>query len=190
MRIEELKSGNYIKTPDKAEKEILNVVNRFFNSDMEDFDKSKEAIIVEVQRRLKPLIINLVKRIAWEQGKDIFEPMIEELVDKVIKEEIGSIKDLIDEIKNNVIRYKEYSYVIDNTTTSVIVLPPDSEIVAGSGALKVNVNGIKQLETSNYTITLRDRFIESIVFFEALEENDVVDIEVWTYSNDTTGGTP
>lgn len=189
MRIEEISTGNYVKSPDKAEKELINVVNRFFNSDMEGFEKSKESIILETQRRLKPLIINLVKKIAWEEGYQIFEPLIQDLIKEVIESEIGNIKDLIAEIKGNSIKYTEFSFKITDNTTSSVELPADSKIAPSYGALKVNVNGMKQLEDINYTISLKDKFIASIVFDDTLDIDDVVDIEFWSYSDDTAGGT-
>ena len=187
MRIEELKNGNYVKTPDKAEKELLNVVNRFFNSDMEDFDKSKESIILEVQRRLKPLIINLVKRIAWEEGREIFEPMIDELVDKIISEEVGNLQELINSIKTSLLNHKEYIVNINNATTKEVVLPVDYVVVYGSDVMKVKVNGVEQIDTINYDVVLSDKFVRKIAFKDYLEDTDVVGIECWIYND--IGGT-
>lgn len=186
MRIEELKQGNYVKTPDTTEHQLLNVVNRFFNSDMHDFEKSKESIILEVQKRIKPLIINLVKRVAWEEGREIFEPMIDELVGKVIEEEMSNIKDLINSIKNNLVKYKQINYTIDIPTT-VIQLPEHTKIVINQDTIILSVNGVQQNATMHYEYILNDRNIVSIVLSEELEIGDIVTLDCWIYSETEAG---
>lgn len=189
MRIEEIGNGHYVKAPDKTEHELINVVNRFFNSDMDDFDKSKEAIILEVQKRIKPLIVNLVKKIAWEEGRDIFEPMVNELIEKAIATEIGNIKDLITQIKNNLIKNKRYTYKITNGTTHTLTLPKDSKVVYGLDVLSVRVNGIEQNETDNYTIVIDNKHVKDVVFGDMLDNGDTVVVDCWVYA-DGSGGTP
>ena len=192
MRIEELQNGNYIRTPDKSEHEVINVVNRFFNSDMEDFDKSKESIILEVQRRLKPLIINMVKRIAWEQGKDIFEPMINEIVDKVMSEEVVSLKELINSIKTNMIKNRTFSFTATNSTTFEVEIPQMYEVTYGMDVIKVKVNGMEQVEAEHYNVFVDGKRAKKIIFMDTLEKDDVVSVEFWVYTdtNTTPGGTP
>lgn len=187
MRIEELKQGNFIKSPDSTEYQLLNVVNRFFNSDMDGFENSKEAIILEVQKRLKPLIINLVKKIAWEEGREIFEPMIVELVDKIVAEEMGSIKDLIDSMKNGLIKYRQLIYTI-NSPLTMITLPDDVKVVSGSDVLNVFVNGMQQTVDINYEAIITDKNITSVAFFDTVEIGDTVTIDCWIYNSSTVDG--
>lgn len=189
MRLEELGNGNYVKVPDKLESELVKTVNRFFNSDMEDFDKSKEAIILETQRRLKPLIVNLVKRIAWEQGKDIYEPMIREIINSVLVKEIEDLKTLLQEMKDEFFKHRTFLAQIDDSITSIINLPSDLVVNVSHDVIMVSVNGARQIEDVNYKVIHKDDTAKSIEFFETLENGDHVYIECWIYSMGDGGTT-
>lgn len=193
MRLEELANGNFIKVPDKTESDMLNVINRFFTTDMEGIENSREAIIQEVQRRMKPLVINLIKRFAWEEGRDIFEPMIEGLVDQIMSSEIDKIMAAVEELKKTTVKNLT-SHITATLGESIFLLPQDT-VKYNRDAIRIDVNGMRQIEDVNYTVTYDDatKYCTSIVFVDPLENNDELLIDCMIYSTSTgtnIGGTP
>lgn len=180
MRLEDIGNGQFVKVPDKAELDVIKTVNRFFNSDItEDFERSKEAIILESQKRLKPLVVNLVKRIAWEQGESIYEPIIENLVSVAIKDQIDSI---IAALQNQLIENYTFEENITNDTTVKVEFPAAKPVSMVTDVIKVRVNGMQQSEGINYDIVGTADTAQFILFKEALENGDCVEVECWLYS--------
>ena len=182
MRLEELGNGQYVKVPDKTESDLIKVVNRFFNSDMEEFDDSKEAIILESQRRLKPLIVNLTKRIAWEQGQEIYGPIIEKLVEETIAGQLGAIKDLVDKLKQQITEHYIFRVDVTNDTTTQIDFPTGKKVSIVIDVVMVTVNGLRQYKDIHYSVMGTIDHVTHIVFNNPLGNGDTVEVECWLYN--------
>lgn len=59
MRIEPKGNDMYCKSPDRIDAYLIRIVNRYFNSTLEDIDQSRESIITEAVNRIKLELLSL-----------------------------------------------------------------------------------------------------------------------------------
>lgn len=192
MRIEELSKGSYVKVPAKLETELVNVMNRFFENDPAEIENSREGIILEIQKRIRPMITNMVKRIAWVEGEAIFKVQLEAVVENEIRKIIEDIMATVAGIRSQLLKHTPVRIHVDSTRHSVDI-PLVINAIIGIDIVQVFVNGMLQKEGPSYEVTsdgITNTVARTITFSDSLTSGDEVDLECWVYSaaNNDDGG--
>lgn len=175
-RVEEVSQGNYVKLPDKTQRELMEVVNKYFMSDMVDISNSKEGMILEIQQRLKPLVVNLVRNLTIREGSEIITPIVNERVDQAMKEFMASLDDIVKDLKEALGTNGEFVFKVTSDTMNVPVATA-TKFKASLTTVIVTLNGMVQNESDNYTkIIGSDGDIVGIRFNDVLNAPDVVKV--------------
>lgn len=182
MRIEEVSQGNHVKIPSKLESELIKVMNRFFISNAKELENSREGIILEVQKRIRPMVANMVKRIAWLEGQKIFEEQLRTVLEEEIADIVAELTEKVLSLRTELIVHENLEFPI-TTPTAVIVLPSRKVMNIDYDILKVYVNGMKQTLGEGYELVINtNNTIKEVRFSEVIEIGDNVTLECWTYS--------
>lgn len=175
-RVEEISQGNYVKLPDKTQRELIDAINKYFTSDMVDISNSREGIILEIQHRLKPLIVNLVRSLTIKEGSEIITPIVNDRVEQAMNEFSDQLGDIVNDIKKSLGQNGEFVYKVDSDMQNI----PINTTVKFKESLTtiiVSVNGMIQNEADNYNkIVNIDGDIVGIRFAEILTQQDVVKV--------------
>lgn len=175
-RVEEISQGNYVKLPDKTQRELMEVINKYFTSDIVDIKNSREGIILEIQQRLKPLIVNLVRNLTIREGSEIITPIVNERVEQAMAEFVSQLDDIVGEIKKALGQNGEFVYKV---TSDMQNIPLDTVVKFKSSltTIIVSVNGMIQNEVDNYSkIISSDGDIVGVRFTDTLNPQDVVKV--------------
>lgn len=183
MRIEEVASGQYIKIPNTLEQKMIKTMNRFFETGESAVEGSREDIILEVEKRLRPLISNMVKRIAWLEGKEIFEQQLEAVLEEQLASIIDEVMKTVREMRAEIIKFIPLEYKI-NATTDFVLFPAGTLIDSAQDVVQVFVNGMKQELNHNFTYMLNTAGkVKGISFdTDALDIGDIVKLDCFVYS--------
>lgn len=96
MRIEELSPGVFVKTPDQVEEILIKIMNRFFDTQEEAVKGSREDIVVEIQKRVTPIISNTLYELFHKERDSLISdivnsPKFENKVREIAVEEINKV---------------------------------------------------------------------------------------------------
>ena len=182
MRLEERSNGNYIKVPDPIEQQLIKIVNRFFINDPEALKNSREGIIIELQNRVTPMVRNMVKRIAWLEGKAIFEEELKSVIEEEMAGVLQEVMDYVENLKLNVV--KEVNYDWDITTNSTGVLIPGTAVLDPTkDIIQVYVNGMLQKKGKHYNLTTNAvGKVDGVSFLGTLENQDTVALRCLSFT--------
>ena len=191
MRIEEVASGQYTKIPDSLEQKMIKTMNRFFETDKESVSGSREDIILEVEKRIRPTISNMVKRIAWLEGKEIFEQQLESVLKEQLDAIIDEVMDIVKDIRTEIIKFIPMSFEISTTTDSVL-FPTGTLLDSTQDVVQVFINGMKQELNNNFTYLLTSEGKVNGISFDvdALDVGDIVKLDCFVYSEQPSSMTP
>lgn len=174
MRLEDRGDGNVIKVPDAIEQQLVKIINRYFITDPIALQNSREAIITELQKRVQPMVANMVKRIAWLEGKQIFEDELKAVIDE---ETAGILKEVMDYVHNlslDAVTPVDYDFDIVSPT-SVLPLNGTRKLDSTKDIINVYVNGMLQKVNKNYNLVINAvGNVDSITFGTSLENGDTV----------------
>lgn len=191
MRIEEVTPGQYMKVPDSLEQKMIKTMNRFFETGKGPIAGSREDIILEVEKRIRPTIANMVKRIAWLEGKEIFEQQMEVVLKEQLDEVIHEVMDIIKNMRTEIIKFVPMNFEIKTVTDSVL-FPKDTLLDSTQDVVQVFVNGMKQELNNNFTYLLtKEGKVNGISFnADALDVGDIVKLDCFVYSEQPNSTTP
>jgi CRISPR/Cas system CSM-associated protein Csm2 small subunit len=183
MRIEEVASGQFIKVPNNLEQKMIKTMNRFFETGEDAVKGSREDIILEVEKRIRPLIANMVKRVAWLEGKEIFEEQLKAVLDEQLASIIDEVMKTVKDMRAEIIKFVPMKFVITHTTDFVL-FPPDILLDTTKDVIQVFVNGLKQELDDNYTYMLTSAGKINGISFDtnALDIDDIVKLDCFVYS--------
>lgn len=184
MIIEQTNDYNYVKVPDKTEQELTKVINRFFETNDEVVKGSREEIILETQKRLRPLIGNMVKKIAWIQGQEIFEQQLKSVMEEQVKIITDKVFDKIKDIKTDILEHKSVEYEIPKDNMYKLDIPGDIAANEKLGdVIYVFRNGSLQRSGVDYLFEQEGSGLIKTIDFgkKALMEKEIIVIKFWMY---------
>ena len=144
MRVEQLSANIYTKKPDKVEAHVLKIIERFFETNPEAIQGTREEIINETIKRLRQDTINSLKSIIVSEIRKSVEDEFGVLVDKRINDIIVSI------YQGNytvpVIKRHEYKFEISQNCTELVMPQLIVKFNEETDVADVFLNGIQHLD--------------------------------------------
>lgn len=171
MRVEQSAKNSYVKKPDKVEAYILNVIQRFFETNKEEVDSSREAIINEVLRRVKYESVNSIENIIISDTRKYVDDTINQKIEVFMR----AMYDELYKIRQSVISKEEFSTDI-TYTTSIVTMPDTSVVSATRDIVDVYVNGKLNIAYTFETEGVEE-YIKKIVFNDLLLEGDKITVK-------------
>lgn len=185
MRIEELDDGKFIKIPDKVEEKVIKTINRYVESDPDLIKGSREDIIMEVQKRIRPMIANMVKAVAWLEGETIFNQQLRTVLDEEMARLSAEMIQTLEDMNRNILSEKHVSYEINNDFTIRLSVPSNMNIKKDVDIFKVFVNGQLQERGVNYYISVDSNDLLTFIDFDPgdLIRGDLVVLNALVYTS-------
>jgi len=188
MRIEEVSPGEFIKVPNILEQKMIKTMNRFFETGNDAVKGSREDIILEVEKRIRPLISNMVKRIAWLEGKEIFEQQLKVVLDEQVEIIADKITEIVKDMRIEVMKFIPMKIKINHVGNDIpfstnIIFDKDKDII------QVFLNGMKQEIDDSFIYILDSTGNVTGISFNttvALKIGDVVKLDCFVYSEQVT----
>lgn len=182
MRVEDRGNGNFIKVPDSIEQQLIKVINRYFITDPDALKNSREGIITELQNRVQPMVANMVKRIAWLEGKQIFEDELKSVLEEETAGIIQEVMDYVHTLKLNMVTPIDYDWDI-TATTKAVTIPGTPVLDPSKDIINVYVNGMLQKKNTNYVFTTNAvGKVDTVVFVDDLGNLDSVALRCLSFA--------
>lgn len=120
MRIEQLTNNTYTKKPDKVEAHILKIIERFFETNKEAIEGTREEIINETIKRLRQDTLNSLRSIIVDEIRKSIEDEFSILVDQKINDIIVAIYQGTYTVP--IIQKHEFKFNITNNCTELTLV--------------------------------------------------------------------
>lgn len=142
MRIEERKNRTYHKKPDQIDSYVLNIINRFFETDPESIEGTREAIIEEAVKRIKVEFMSVIKKIIVDETRKFTEEELDKALDLKLADIIKKLESQLDEIKKEIIRKDSVTIKITEQMAYMIDIPKEKKFHSTKDRIDIFVNGI------------------------------------------------
>lgn len=152
MRVEKIRNNIYAKTLDQTEAEIASVMNRYFKSIIfqENAKDSRQALIDEVLKRIRPFISSIVEGIIAAEIKAQVSGYVDSELPSVVE---GKIVDIIANIDWTKLQVNKIAVMLEEGDNLLrIPLPNGFEVNLSGDVLSVYVNGMQQVMDFNYRL--------------------------------------
>jgi len=175
VRIRQSDANRYVQEPNRVEQHLINIIKRYFESDMEMKPDVKEAIINEAVSRTKSDLYAIIKKTAIEVTRTDLKTEIESMIQQQTTDIVKDIRDEVMQLQSQQITSDKLKIKITEPTT-IIDLPSNLTIDLDYDYLTCHVNGQKY---DDYTTVKNNKgFDVSLNFGEdVLIEDDIVTIE-------------
>lgn len=152
MRVEKIRNNIYAKTLDQTEAEIASVMNRYFKSTIfqENTKDSRQALIDEVLKRIRPFISSIVEGMIAAEIKAQVSGYVDSELPLVVE---GKIVDIIANIDWTKLQVNKIAVMLEEGDNLLrIPLPNGFEVNLSGDVLSVYVNGMQQVMDFNYRL--------------------------------------
>lgn len=139
MRIEQQSKNVYQKKPDKVEAHILKIIERFFETNKEAIEGTRENIINETIKRIKLDTINSIRGIVVEELSTVSADNIMDQIDQRIEDVIMGIYQQSYDLPI----INTYEHIINiNSETNTVTLPTEYTLKSGIDTVDLFINGL------------------------------------------------
>jgi len=175
VRIRQSDTNRYIQEPNRVEQHLLNIIKRYFESDMEMHPDVREAIINEAVNRTKSDLYAIIKKTAIEVTRTDLKTEIESMIQQQTTDIVKDIRDEVMQLQSQQITSDKIKIKITEPTT-IIDLPSNLTIDLNYDYLTCHINGQKY---DDYTTIKDDKGYDVSLDFgeDILLEDDIVTIE-------------
>ena len=175
VRIRQSDANRYVQEPNRVEQHLINIIKRYFESDMEMKPDVKEAIINEAVSRTKSDLYAIIKKTAIEVTRTDLKTEIESMIQQQTTDIVKDIRDEVMQLQSQQITSDKIKIKITEPTT-IIDLPSNLTIDLNYDYLTCHINGQKY---DDYTTIKDDKGYDVSLDFgeDILLEDDIVTIE-------------
>lgn len=175
MRIEERDNNHYVKKPDVVDSYVLKIIQRYFETNEDAILNSREDIINEATRRIRPEIVFSIQKTVIEETKKYAQEELNNALDNKLIDIMSELREQVTKMLETRIGKAEFKLEVD-TLTYDVSLPVGSNIHSTIDLVSVYVNG--SLADNHRFVSNANGMIDKITFEpDLLLEGDVISVK-------------